>query len=235
MSEQEPINASSSASYYNSSRYFVQLCRVKKSPAEIEIMKNACNISSEAFINSMKISHPFINESLINTKFDFDCRVRGSEHLAYIPVIAGGPRATVLHYIRNNQIIKNDQMVLMDAGCQYNDYASDITRTWPVGGIYKPAQKELYNACLNVQKYCISLCSPGSISIQQLYYAMMRKMSEELTNLGLIDKDEHEKSIKPNDLPTDSIPMGHLKKLTNFCPHDVGHYLGLDVHGKLFF
>jgi len=85
-----------------------------------------------------------------------------------------------------------------------------------------------------VQKYCISLCAPG-ISIQQLYFAMMRKMSEELSNLGLIDKTEHTKSIKSNELPTDSIPMGHLKKLTNFCPHDVGHYLGLDVHGKLFF
>jgi Xaa-Pro aminopeptidase len=123
MCQQDSINASSSASYFNSSRYFVQLCRVKKSQAEIEIMQNACNISSEAFINSMKISHPFINESLINAKFDFDCRIRGSEHLAYIPVIAGGPRATVLHYIRNNQIINNDQMVLMDAGCQYSDYA----------------------------------------------------------------------------------------------------------------
>ena len=123
MSEQEPVNASNSASYFNSSRYFAQLCRVKKSTAEIELMRTACNISSEAFVNSMQISHPYINESLVYAKFDFDCRIRGSEHLAYIPVVAGGPRATVLHYIRNNQIIKNDQMVLMDAGCQYNDYA----------------------------------------------------------------------------------------------------------------
>ena len=62
---------------------------------------------------------------------------------------------------------------------------------------------------------------------------MMRKLSEELSNLGIIDKNEHEKAVRPSDLPTDSLPMHHLKKLTNFCPHDVGHYLGLDVHGKI--
>ena len=82
MSEQDPINASGTASYFNSSRYFVQLCRVKKSESEIEIMQNACHISSEAFINSFKSSHPFVNESLLYAKFDFDCRIRGSEHLA---------------------------------------------------------------------------------------------------------------------------------------------------------
>ena len=149
-------------------------------------------------------------------------------------MIVGGPRATVLHYIRNNQIIKNDQMVLMDAGCQYQEYASDITRTWPVSGRFKTAQKEVYEACLSVQKHCISICTQG-ISIQQLYYAMMRKLSEELANLGLIDINQHKKAIKPNDSPTDSIPMGHLQSLTQFCPHDVGHYLGLDVHGNFCF
>jgi Xaa-Pro aminopeptidase len=100
MSEKEPINASVAASYFNTSRYFVQLCRVKKSKSELDIMRQACDISSEAFMNTMKITHPFINEHLVYSKFDYDCKIRGSEYLAYIPVVAGGPRATILHYIR---------------------------------------------------------------------------------------------------------------------------------------
>jgi Xaa-Pro aminopeptidase len=120
-------------------------------------------------------------------------------------------------------------MILMDAGCQYRDYASDITRTWPCGGKFKNAQKDLYEACLNVQKFCIANLTPG-LSIQQLYFIMMRKMSEELSSLGIIDQKDHDTAIKPTDSITDSLPMGHLQKLTKFCPHDVGHYLGLDVH-----
>ena len=103
----------------------------------------------------MNLSHPFVSEHLIHAKFDFDCKVHGAQRLAYIPVIAGGSRATILHYIRNNQIIENNSLVLMDAGCEYRDYASDITRTWPVNGRFTSAQKELYEACLNVQLYCI--------------------------------------------------------------------------------
>jgi Xaa-Pro aminopeptidase len=161
MNEQEELNSSAAASYYNTSRYFAQLCRVKKSAAELSIMKRACDISAEAFVNVMAVSHPYISEHLVYAKFDMDCRIRGAEHLAYIPVIAGGQRATTLHYIRNNQIIRHDSMVLMDAGCQYRDYSSDITRTWPVSGKYRGAQRELYEACLNVQKHCISRCEPG--------------------------------------------------------------------------
>jgi Xaa-Pro aminopeptidase len=116
MEEMEPIDGSSSASYYNSSRYFVQLCRVKKSTSEIELMSQACNITSDAFQTAFQISHPFINEHLLYSRFDFDCRIRGSEYLSYIPVVAGGNRATTLHYIRNNQIIENNSLVLMDAG-----------------------------------------------------------------------------------------------------------------------
>jgi Xaa-Pro aminopeptidase len=229
MNELEALNSSLAASYFNSSRYFVQLCRLKKSTAELEIMRDACEISSKAFLNSMKISHPYINEHLLYSQFEHDCRIRGSEHLAYIPVIAGGSRATTLHYIRNNQIIKNDSLVLMDAGCQYRDYVSDITRAWPVGGSFKSHQRELYEACLNVQKYCLSLCRPG-ISIHKLFNSMMRKLSEELANLGIVDKKEHELFIKPGDLPSDSLPMHYMKKLMDICPHDVGHYLGIDVH-----
>lgn len=229
MSEMDSLDSSAAASYFNSSRYFVQQCRVKKSASELEIMKKACDISSEAFINSMTVSHPYINEHLIYSKFEFDCRIRGSEYLAYIPVIAGGPRATVLHYIRNNQIVTNDSLLLMDAGCQYREYASDITRTWPVSGRFTSPQRDLYEACLNVQKYCIKNCAPGT-SIQKLYYLMMRKLADELSHLGLIDRTEYESVIRPEDAPTDRLPMHFLKKLSNFCVHDVGHYLGLDVH-----
>ncbi len=77
-------------------------------------------------------------------------------------MIAGGPRATSLHYIRNNQIVEPNSLLLMDAGCQYRDYASDITRSWPVSGRFTSAQAELYQACLNVQLYCIEQCLPGT-------------------------------------------------------------------------
>ena len=229
MDSEESLDGSAASSYFNTSRYFVQLCRVNKSKCELEIMKKACDISSEAFISSMKISHPFINEHLIYSKFDYDCRIRGASYLGYIPVIAGGPRATTLHYIRNNQIIKNGELVLMDAGCQFNEYVSDITRTWPVNGKFSKEQKELYQACLNVQKHCINNCAPG-ISIQKLYYLMMRKLGDELSQIGLIERSEHESYVKPNEPETNPLPISYLRKLTNFCAHDVGHYLGLDVH-----
>ena len=187
MSEQELIDASSVASYFNSSRYFVQLCRVVKSPSELHLMRRASDIASEAFRSTYKVSHSFINEHLLYAKFDFECRLRGADYLSYIPVVAGGSRATVLHYIRNNQIIPKGQMVLMDAGCQFADYSSDITRTWPVSGQYTGAQRDLYEACLNVQKHCLSVCTPGR-SILDMYFVMMRKMGEHLSELGLIEK-----------------------------------------------
>lgn len=177
MIEAESISGSIAASYFNSSRYFVQLCRTRKSKAEIDIMRKACEISGEAFKNSMNLSHPMINEHILHAKFDYDCKIHGAERLAYIPVIAGGNRATTLHYIRNNQIIENNSLVLMDAGCEYRNYASDITRTWPINGRFTGAQRDLYEACLNVQLYCIEHCAPG-VTIQILYNLMMSKLGK---------------------------------------------------------
>lgn len=141
MHDCEPLNDSSAASYFNSSRYFVQLLRARKSSAEIELMRRACEISSESFVELIKISHPYISEHLMETKLDYDFRIRGADHPAYIPVVAGGPRATSLHYIRNNQIVRPESLVLVDAGCQFNDYASDISRTWPVNGRFRGIQR----------------------------------------------------------------------------------------------
>lgn len=231
MSQQDSVNGSIAASYFNSSRYFAQLCRVHKSKAEIDIMRKACEISGEAFVNAMQVSHPLVNEHLLHARFDFDCKVRGAERLAYIPVIAGGNRATTLHYIRNNQIVDTKDLLLLDGGCEYRDYAADITRTWPVSGRFSDAQKDLYEACLNTQLKCIEHCVPG-ITLQQLYYIMMNKLGDELNKLDLIDKEMYSRVEKQQNKgqPGDRLPMDYMRALSQFCPHDVGHYLGLDVH-----
>jgi Xaa-Pro aminopeptidase len=206
----------------NTSRYFVQLARIKKSKAEIDIMRRSCDIASDAFIKTMLASHPGCNESLIYAKFDYETRIRGADHLAYIPVIAGGPRSTILHYIRNNQIISNNHMLLMDAGCLYRDYVSDITRTWPINGRFNGPQRDLYEACLNVQLYCLDKCRKG-ISISKLYALMINKIAEQLILLGLIKANQV-------DLTSDRLNFTTQKVVSRFCPHDIGHYLGLDVH-----
>jgi Xaa-Pro aminopeptidase len=205
----------------NTSRYFVQLCRVKKSKAEIEIMRKSCGIASDAFVSTMYASHPHVNEHLLYAKFDYETRTRGADHLAYIPVCAGGPRATVLHYIRNDQLVMHNRLVLMDAGCQYRDYASDITRTWPVSGKFTSAQREVYEACLNVQTQCIEQCRPGT-SINNLYTVMMKKLGSELVRLGIL-------SANDVDCKNPKLTFDEQKKIGKYCPHDIGHYLGLVI------
>lgn len=209
-------------SMVSTSRYFVQLARIKKSKAEIDIMRKSCEIASASFIKTMLASHPGCDESLIYAKFDYESRIRGAEHLAYIPVIAGGPRATVLHYIRNNQIISNNSLLLMDAGCQYRDYASDITRTWPINGRFNGPQRDIYEACYNVQLHCLEKCRKG-ISITKLYAVMMNKIAEQLIELGIIRASDV-------DLTSEKLNLNTQRAVSRFCPHDIGHYLGLDVH-----
>jgi len=207
----------------NSSRTFAQLARVRKSAAEIAVMRRSCEIASDAFKETIRASHAHVNEHLLYAKFDYEARIRGAEHLSYIPVVGGGPRATVLHYIRNDQIVNNDRMVLMDAGCQYREYSSDITRTWPVNGRFRGAQKELYDACLNVQMHCLENCRKET-TITALYGVMMKKMGQELVQLGILKESDI------SGASGDNITFEARQKIAKYCPHDVGHYLGLDVH-----
>ncbi|KAJ8297916.1 hypothetical protein KUTeg_024447 [Tegillarca granosa] len=125
--------------------------RLIKSEAEIRLMEATCQIASEAFKDVMKFSHSNVNESHLYAKMDFECRIRDAEILAYPPVVAGGKRANIIHYVNNNQIIEEGELVLMDAGCEYHGYTSDITRTWPVSGKFSKAQRALYDAILRVE------------------------------------------------------------------------------------
>ncbi|ERE85374.1 putative Xaa-Pro aminopeptidase 3 [Cricetulus griseus] len=191
----------------------IQRLRLIKSPAEIKRMQIAGKLTSEAFIETMFASKAPVDEAFLYAKFEFECRARGADILAYPPVVAGGNRSNTLHYVKNNQLIKDGEMVLLDGGCESSCYVSDITRTWPVNGRFTAPQAELYEAVLEIQRACLRLCSPGT-SLENIYSMMMTLMGQTLKDLGIM------KSSKENA----------FKAARKYCPHHVSHYLGMDVH-----
>ncbi|KAI4822140.1 hypothetical protein KUCAC02_007702 [Chaenocephalus aceratus] len=187
----------------HSLRPLIHSLRAVKSSAEVALMQEAGRISAQAFRRTMAMCRGDVDEAVIFAKFDFENRIHGANFLAYPPVVAGGNRANTLHYINNNQIIKDGEMVLLDGGCEYFGYVSDITRTWPVNGKFSPAQAELYEAVLEVQRSCLSMCSPG-VSLDHIYSSMLALLGRQLRRLGVAAR--------------------------RYCPHHIGHYLGMDVH-----
>ncbi|KAM9434135.1 xaa-Pro aminopeptidase 3 [Clarias gariepinus] len=196
-------------------RPLVHSMRAIKSAAEVELMKRAGEITAQAFRKTMAMCRGDIDEALIYAKFDFECRAHGANFLAYPPVVAGGNRANTLHYISNNQIIKDGEMVLLDGGCEYFGYVSDVTRTWPVSGNFSEVQRCVYEAVLEVQTACLSLCVPG-VSLDHIYSSMLTLLAKQLLQIGV--------------LPHDTDYAHALKAARRYCPHHVGHYLGMDVH-----
>ncbi|KAF9125724.1 hypothetical protein BG015_004833, partial [Linnemannia schmuckeri] len=189
----------------------IQEMRVVKSEAEIKIMRQAGEISGKAFIETMKFTNPQRLEHQVYARFDYECRMRGSQMMAYVPVVAGGSNALTMHYVNNDQPLHDGDLLLMDAGGELNGYASDITRTWPVNGKFTDAQKDLYGVVLHANKECIKLCTEEhGLTLNQIHDVSMRLTKEGLARLG----------IKP-------LPHDVDRRL---YPHHVGHYLGMDVH-----
>ncbi|ELT89493.1 hypothetical protein CAPTEDRAFT_172665 [Capitella teleta] len=197
-------------------RSLVQSLRLYKSAAEMQLMQKTCDIASAAFVETMKFSRPGVNEAHLYAKMDYECRVNGADILAYPPVVAGGNRANTIHYINNNQIVDDGTMVLMDAGCECHGYTSDITRTWPVSGCFTKEQRALYEAVLDVQKHCLKVCERPGVTLDFIFLEMLRVIAQHLQELNLIPKD---------------LTSHQAQTLARqFCPHHVGHYLGMDVH-----
>lgn len=130
---------------------FVQKHRLIKSTAEIKLMERTCQIASQSINETMRDTLPGASEHEIFARIDFYCRMKGASYLAYPPVVAGGKNSTTIHYINNSQVVNPGDMVLMDAGCEYGGYTSDITRTWPTNGSFSPAQQTLYEVVHRVQ------------------------------------------------------------------------------------
>uniref|UniRef100_UPI00398F5AA6 xaa-Pro aminopeptidase 3 isoform X3 n=1 Tax=Pristiophorus japonicus TaxID=55135 RepID=UPI00398F5AA6 len=172
-------------------RTLVQHLRLLKSDSEIGLMKMAAKITSEAFVSTIVSSTAPVDESYLYAKFDFECRARGADLLAYPPVIAGGNRSNTLHYVKNNQMIKDGEMVLLDGGCECSGYVSDVTRVWPINGSFTGPQSELYQAVLDVQKSCLSLCTP-TLSLENIYAFMLTALGQKLKDLGILQQHSKE-------------------------------------------
>ena len=129
---------------YNLLESLVHELRWVKTPAEVEVMRASAEITTEAFNTCMGLSRPNMNERQISCLFEFLCRQEGAERMPYPQVVAGGNGACTIHYSDNNKKIFDGELVLMDAGCDFFGYASDVTRTWPIGGKFTDPQREVY-------------------------------------------------------------------------------------------
>lgn len=135
----------------------LQELRVIKSEAELGVMRTVGSLSGKAFQETMQHTSPNSSEHYLSSVIEFGVKKRGAFSLAYVPVVAGGKRALTLHYVKNNEVLKDGEMVLMDAGGLFGGYCADITRTWPANGVFSQAQRHVYELVLAANKQGIQV------------------------------------------------------------------------------
>ncbi|MGM3309108.1 aminopeptidase P N-terminal domain-containing protein [Anabaena sp. WFMT] len=189
--------------------------RLHKSEAELDMMRKAADIAVEAHNHALEITAPGRYEYEIQAEMERIFRLRGGMGPAYPSIVAAGKNACVLHYIENNCQMQENELLLIDAGCAYNYYNSDITRTFPVGGKFTAEQKALYEIVLESQKQAIAQVQPGN-AFNAPHNTAVRVLTEGLVELGLL-KGEIDKLIAE-------------EKYKPFYMHRTSHWLGLDVH-----
>lgn len=189
-------------------RPFINDLRVFKSEAEIKLMRKAGQASGRAFTEAMGRS--FGREKELDAFLEYRIKCQGCDGASFEPVVANGSNALSIHYVRNDNILRDGQLVLVDGGGEYGGYIADITRTWPVNGKFTGPQKDLYEALLKVQRSCVSLCRESAdLSLDKLHEIAEHSLAEALRQLGF--------DLSGNAMET-------------LFPHHLGHYIGLDVH-----
>lgn len=195
----------------------LQRLRSIKDPIELDLLQKACNITEKGMRRVLKFIKPGVAEYEIEAEFIHEFLRNRSKGFAYTPIIASGNNANVLHYIENNQICNDGDLILLDIGAEYANYSSDMTRTIPVNGRYSKRQKEVYNAVNNVKINATNMLIPGTIWAD--YHKEVGKlMTSELLGLGLLDKA---------DVQNEDPNWPAYKK---YFMHGTSHHMGLDTH-----
>lgn len=181
--------------------------RLIKDDSEIALMQKAADITTQTHQLAMQQTKVGLFEYEITGILDANFRKNNTEH-AYTPIVAGGKNACILHYTNNNQVLNNGDLLLIDAGCEVDGYASDITRTFPINGKFSKAQRQIYQIVLDASVAAIDCIKPGEIVIKP-HQVASKIIQQGLIDLGILQKDGD---------------------LSQFYMHGTGHWLGLDVH-----
>lgn len=189
--------------------------RLFKSAAELKVMAQSADISAQAHCRAMQVCKPGMYEYELEAEIQHEFARSGARHPAYNSIVGSGDNACILHYIENSARMKKGDLVLIDAGCEFQHYAADITRTFPVSGRFSKAQKALYELVLAAQEAAIKEIYPGN-HWNAPHDASVRCITEGLIELGLL-----------KGKPASLIKKGAYK---DFYMHRIGHWLGMDVH-----
>jgi len=189
--------------------------RLIKSAAEIKLMRKAADISAEAHCRAMRFCQPGQYEYQLQAEIEHQFMMSGATGPAYTSIVGGGKNACILHYIENQSALKSGDLVLIDAGCEYQNYAADITRTFPVNGKFSTAQAAIYDVVLAAQTAAINCISPG-VTYDQANKATIEVITQGLVELGILSGDVEQ-----------LITEGAYRE---FYMHSVSHWLGMDVH-----
>jgi Xaa-Pro aminopeptidase len=188
-----------------------------KSKIEIDLMQVACDITEAAYRRVLRFVKPGVKEYEIEAEYAHEFLRNGSRGFAYTPIIASGANSCVLHYIENDKVCKDGDILLLDVGAEYANYNADLTRSIPVNGKYTKRQKDVYNAVLRVQKAAIKMLRPGALYFE-FHKEIQQLIEKELVDLKLISRTD----IK-NQHP-------ERPAFQKYFMHGTSHMLGLDVH-----
>lgn len=196
-------------------RPIVHEMRMFKSNFEIDILRHACKISAQAHCRAMRSCKPSMYEYQLEAEILHEFVWQGARSPSYNTIVGAGNNGCILHYENNSALLKDGDLVLIDAGCEYQYYAGDITRTFPINGQFSQAQRDIYNIVLAAQYQAIDLLKPGT-SIMEVNDHVVKTMVTGLVKLGIMQGD------------VDSLIAD--KAYTAFYMHGLGHWLGIDVH-----
>jgi Xaa-Pro aminopeptidase len=189
--------------------------RLHKRPEELAALRKASAITSDAHVAAMKLGRPGVFEHELEALINYTFRARGGGGPGYTTIVGAGENATILHYIENNRAIADGDLVLVDAGCEYDHYTADITRTWPANGRFTAPQKKVYELVLETQKAAIAMVKPGA-TLEEIHDHCVKKLTEGMIDLGLLAGTADERIED--------------KTFRKFYMHGTSHWLGLDVH-----
>ena len=194
---------------------FLHELRLFKSKHEVAMLKHAANITTKAHIRAMERAVPGMYEYQLEAEMQFLFSSEGARSAAYPTIVGSGQNACILHYTANSDVLQDGDLVLIDAGCEYQCYASDVTRTFPVSGRFNAQQKAIYEIVQEAQKAAINMVRPGN-SWNQPHEAAIRVVCEGLLELRLLTGEIEE--------------LIETEAFKPFYMHKTGHWMGLDVH-----